>query len=380
MSHTKRRKRSVLRSGLWLVLVALVLTSGQAFADNQGSKLKPEFQISGKKVLEAFRTTVKDVRKATVEVWCGPRVCAFGAVLDEEGHILTKASELQLSPECVFHDGTKVRANIVAVDRSCDLALLKVSHDHLVPVEWASADFIDVGRWVATPGLDEVPRAVGVMAVGQLKIKGYRRNEQGILGVNFDSKSERPKVESVSPFSSASRAGIKTGDIILQLAEFAIDTRDALDEQRKRFKPGDSFFLRILRGREYLNLHVTMGSNFNNALERQGIQNRMGGKLSARRAKFDNIFLHDTVLSPEECGGPVVNLKGEVVGLNIARAGRTETYALPVSVLKERIEELMSGRLAVVYPDLMLPELEFVSEESSQNELPEPPPLPQDSE
>jgi serine protease Do len=265
----------------------------------------------------------------------------------------------------------------VAVDREFDLALLKVSHDRLAPIKWAERDFTDVGRWVATPGLEEVPLAVGVVAVGQLKIR--RETGQGILGVDFAADSERPKVESVAPFSSASRAGIKTGDIILQLAEYAIDTRDALDERRKLFKPGDAFFLRILRGREYLNLHVTMGSHIHNAIERQGIQNRMGGKLSDRRAGFEKILLHDTVLGPEECGGPIVNLKGEAVGLNIARAGRTETYALPVSVLRNRIEELMSGRLAVVYPDLVIPELEFVSEETS-NERPEPPPLPEIAE
>jgi serine protease Do len=119
-----------------------------------------------------------------------------------------------------------------------------------------------------------------------------------------------------------------------------------------------------------------MDSEFDSNFERQNIQNQMGGKLSVRRSGFDKILLHDTVLRPEECGGPIVNLKGEAVGLNIARAGRTESYALPVSIVKQRIEELMSGRLVVVYPDVVVPELELVSEETP-NELPEAPPLPE---
>ncbi|HUG18786.1 MAG TPA: PDZ domain-containing protein [Planctomycetaceae bacterium] len=374
MNHNTRNKLAVFRSGLWLVLVALILTSGQAFAQDNDQKLKPEFQMSGKRTLAAFQAVVGNARLSTVEIWCNSQVCAYGAVLDEEGHIITKASELQLSPECRFHDGATARANIIAVDRECDLALLKVTHDRLVPIKWAEQDFTDVGRWVATPCLDELPRAVGVVAVGQLKIK--RQGGNGELGVNMDQASTRPKIEMVTPFSSASRAGLKTGDVILQLAEYAIDTRDALQERVKLYKPGDTFFLRILRGHEYLNLHVTMGSNIQQAWERQGIQNRMGGKLSARRAGFEKILLHDTVLNPEECGGPIVNLKGEAIGLNIARAGRTETYALPVSILKKRIEELMSGRLAVVYPDAVAPELEFVSEKMA-DDLPEPPPPPE---
>jgi serine protease Do len=377
MPKTQSRRLGPLRCGLWLTLTALILTSGQAFAEDRDEKLKPEFQISGSRFLSAFRSVVSDARRSTVELWCDGRACAYGVVLDTEGHILTKASELQLSPECRFHDGTTVRGAIIAVDRDCDLALLKVTHDRLHPVKWSNQDYTDVGRWVVTSCLEESPRAVGVVSVAQLKIR--RANGQGILGLDFDASSERPKVESVAPFSSASRAGIKSGDIILQLAEYAIDTRDSLVERGKQFKPGDAFFLRILRGNEYHNLHVTMDANIHRAFERQGIQNRMGGKLSVRRAGFEKVLLHDTVLKPEECGGPIVNLKGEAVGLNIARAGRTETYALPVSILKERIAELMSGRLAVVYPDLVIPELELVSQDSPE-ERPAPPPLPEDSE
>ena len=35
------------------------------------------------------------------------------------------------------------------------------------------------------------------------------------------------------------------------------------------------------------------------------------------------------MLQPWLCGGPLVNLDGEAIGLNIARAGRVTTYALP---------------------------------------------------
>ena len=46
------------------------------------------------------------------------------------------------------------------------------------------------------------------------------------------------------------------------------------------------------------------------------------------------ILQHDSVLKPSECGGPLVDLDGKVVGINIARAGRTETYAIPSEVVQ----------------------------------------------
>ena len=36
----------------------------------------------------------------------------------------------------------------------------------------------------------------------------------------------------------------------------------------------------------------------------------------------------------------MVNLDGEVIGINIARAGRVASYALPTSYVLERIEHL----------------------------------------
>ena len=58
------------------------------------------------------------------------------------------------------------------------------------------------------------------------------------------------------------------------------------------------------------------------------------------------VLQHDTVLRPNQCGGPVVNLDGQAVGVNIARAGRVASYALPASVVLPLLEELKSGRLA----------------------------------
>ena len=49
---------------------------------------------------------------------------------------------------------------------------------------------------------------------------------------------------------------------------------------------------------------------------------------------------HDSPLMPEQCGGPLVNLRGEVVGLNIARAGRTASYALTGDHLAETLAGL----------------------------------------
>src|SRR5262249_11927645 len=45
------------------------------------------------------------------------------------------------------------------------------------------------------------------------------------------------------------------------------------------------------------------------------------------------------------CGGPLVDLDGKTVGINIARAGRTETYAIPSEEVQALLADLKSGKL-----------------------------------
>ncbi len=52
------------------------------------------------------------------------------------------------------------------------------------------------------------------------------------------------------------------------------------------------------------------------------------------------------MLRPADCGGPLVDLSGKAVGINIARAGRTESYAAPADKVQALLTDLESGKLA----------------------------------
>ncbi|HBE96735.1 MAG TPA: hypothetical protein DDW68_06150, partial [Verrucomicrobiales bacterium] len=65
-----------------------------------------------------------------------------------------------------------------------------------------------------------------------------------------------------------------------------------------------------------------------------------GGKLSKRRNDFPRTLYHDQVLKPQNCGAPLINRKGEVVGLNIARALRHRSLAIPAKTVNEVAKKL----------------------------------------
>jgi serine protease Do len=66
------------------------------------------------------------------------------------------------------------------------------------------------------------------------------------------------------------------------------------------------------------------------------------GALNHRRDDFPAAIQHDTVLRPNDCGGPLVDVAGNVVGINIARADRTGSYALPSAAVQAVLDKLKS--------------------------------------
>ena len=71
-------------------------------------------------------------------------------------------------------------------------------------------------------------------------------------------------------------------------------------------------------------------------------ENRLSGDVSLLSEGFEEAIEHDTVLEPWQCGGPLVNLDGKAIGLNIARASRFATYALPASLARQILTRLKS--------------------------------------
>lgn len=59
-------------------------------------------------------------------------------------------------------------------------------------------------------------------------------------------------------------------------------------------------------------------------------------------------FQHDTALQADECGGPVVDIEGRIVGINIAREGRVSSLAIPTSIVLDVIDKLKSGEYSPV--------------------------------
>jgi serine protease Do len=307
---------------------------------------KPNYQRNSPKVLAAFRPVVAAPRQFTVRVQCDGKDAALGTVVGPDGWVLTKASELKGRIVCRLRDGGQFDATVVGFHEPTDLALLKVDAHDLAAVTWSDSKIETPGNWVASPGTGEDPVAVGVVSVAtRSPPASARRNplQGGFLGIGLQPSKEGVRVGQVIPRSGAEKAGIKLNDTIIGIGSKSVSDPDTLMGLLARHKAGDVVTVKLKRGKESLVLKVTLGRR---PPDRGDFQNQLGGRLSTVRLGFPTILQHDSVLKPSDCGGPLVDLDGKVVGINIARAGRTESYAIPSETIQPLMLDLFSGKLA----------------------------------
>ena len=314
-------------------------------------------------VKSAFRSVVAEAARCTVRIKCDGQDAALGTIVGPDGWILTKASELKGNVVCRLADGRELPASIVGINKQHDLAMLKIPASGLPVIPWSTSK-PGVGQWLAAAGTAEDPLALGVLSVPQRRIPPI----SGVLGVNLKPGAEGPaQIEKVLPNSPAEKAGLKDGDVITHVDGQPIKNGAELVAAIKQRRVGDLVRLNVKRGESVLAIAVKLGVIETPGTQKREMQNRMGVGISGRYDDFPAVLQHDAVVRPSDCGGPVVDLSGKVVGVNIARGGRTETYCIPTDVLLGLMYELMSGRLAPpVDPEKLAAERKAAEEKAAR--------------
>ncbi|HXG08705.1 MAG TPA: PDZ domain-containing protein [Gemmataceae bacterium] len=336
------------RRHAWGVVLVLAVWAG-LIASPARAQGPATYLRSSPKVLAAFREVVAKPSECTVRVKCEGQNVALGTVVAADGWILTKFSELKGTPVCRLRDGRELEACVVSVDERYDLALLKIECTGLTPVQWYDSKVCPVGNWVACVGDGEEPAAIGVLSVAARAVPVGRtppptNPSGGYLGVGLDPEAEGARISQVMPGSAAEKAGLKVNDIILAVDGEEVRDVDSLIALLQRHKPGDVVNLTVKRGDQELEMKATLGKRPASA-NRADFQNSLGSELSKRRTGFPTILQHDAVIKPADCGGPLVDLDGRVVGINIARAGRTESYAIPSETVQSLLGQLMPEKI-----------------------------------
>src|SRR5206468_10066808 len=136
--------------------------------------------------------------------------------------------------------GQQVNAQLIGVDEENDVALVKVEAKGLKPIRWA-VEAVSVGQWVVTPGISEMPQAVGIVSVPTRRILPPR----ALIGVQLDQRSSAAKIERIMTGLGAEKAGLRAGDLILSVNGAPIQEGEALLARLREFRAGQRVALRV---------------------------------------------------------------------------------------------------------------------------------------
>lgn len=305
------------------------------------------YRTNGKPVLKVLEPVREKLQSTSVVFFLDNKVMLYGLVISPDGMIVTKASELEGKENYYIRINEEKYDSfqLIGIDKEHDLAVVKVPASDL-PLLQVDETLPDVGTIVVSNGASTrfSRRArIGVIS-SPARVIPRQDNDIPYSGLVFGKSL---KIENIEEKSPAALAGFKPGDVVLSVE----------DEQVKELKDmvpvfnekviGDMVRFKLERAGKRLELSLVLKSWKEVKGEDNMPKSRndmMSGYSSRRKTGFDLVLEHDSPLPPNYMGGPLLDLHGNVRGLNIARYNRMETFSLPIKDVLLSAEKLIKER------------------------------------
>jgi len=326
-----------------LPLLGVILWHNAVVAQIESPLPRPEEQqvvdAQTDELCQSLQPILSTAAKSTVHIWAGKRLLAYGTVIGDGHKILTKWSEISRAPENLVlttaRDNSGLAARVAGVYEDDDLAVLETTGSALTPVQW-SEEIPKLGAFLAAPQPNGRLAAFGVVSVQERNLRDSDLAYLGVIGT-MEFTGPGVKIQEVATDSGAATAGLKPGNIILKVGNRPISGLLELKNALAGKSPGATVSLLVQTHDGEKTFSILLGkrpSLPNYPGDRLRQMEHMGGPLSQVRDAFTRVIQSDMRPQPEQIGGPVVDLKGKVVGISMARADRTRSFIMPSAAVK----------------------------------------------
>ena len=306
---------------------------------------------------KAFAGTTATISQSTFPVIIGGRHLASALLVESRGYLVTKASEVEGRKVVIrLNTDVDIDATIVQIERDLDLAVLKIDLA-AAPLSLTHVDLADHAARGAEPAQGTICGAVnhladkiagfGVVSVASRALDG---NTSAFLGAeSADADTTGALLIALQSEGPANRAGLKICDVIESIDnQVVINSEELVNIIQSRLPHEDTKF-NIRRGDRWLTLPVRLGDKAKVAPmpgAREQANDGASTGMSRRRWNFAQGIQHDCAIHPKDCGCALVDLEGHVIGVNIARAGRIKSYAIPVKLVNDFVESAITSDLS----------------------------------
>jgi S1-C subfamily serine protease len=394
MEKNRKSLRNLL-SVKWIILFTGLASSNLLFAQQS---LETLYRLTGDAVTGVFEPQREVIQNCSAVIYNKRDEIAYGVVISKDGYILTKASEIQIEEKSEedFKDKAKPKGEkksedkakpdskeksdagkefklpipeglplgaktedtgpivlsvrvdkqefdevkIVHIDKKWDVALIKVDAQDLTPAEFAPDSKLEQGTWVVVNGATS--RTKRRVLAGIISAQAREIPKDGVVGLGLvlEKVKDKLQVKDVSQGGGADLGGVKVNDIIVNLEQKKVAEAKDIAEILAGKKLGEEVKLTVKRAGKDVELTVKLAI-LDGSEKPMDRNDQMSGDFSERRSDFPRVIQHDILANSNTMGGPVLNMQGQVVGMNIARANRCETYAIPVEELQVIAKEML---------------------------------------
>lgn len=228
-----------------------------------------------------------------------------------------------------------VDAKEIGRSHAHDVVLLRVDPDGLglEPLAWPSTSTTSAsgavpGAFVAIASpVGQPPSGVGVVSVGVRPVRDIAM----MMGMEFDEvEAGGVRIVRLTPGGVAAKSDLRIGDVFTHINDEAIASRDDLFAELSR--PGRQKVTIVMQrdGKPAKAGFALRGP------ERHATDERV----NRHRNGFPACLQHDADLKPEDCGGPLIDIDGTIIGINIARGSHSAALAIPAETVRHIFQEL----------------------------------------
>lgn len=260
-----------------------------------------------------------------------------GTIVDSKGYIIAKSSEVgDHHVHCTFHDSTRLAVQIIGRNKPNDIVVLKVdTPTKLYPVNLKKVGVDKAGHLVGTLTFANESVYSGILGLGPRKIIS---RSTGFLGIEFDPQIN-VGIGRVIDDGAAEQAGLQAGDKIVGFNDKPINTRRDLVRALAKTRPDQEVVVSYVRNESENQVNVVLGKREFNWERRYHPAEFV--RTNRVNDGFPIAFTHDIPLQISQTGTPIFNLKGEIVGINIARQNRTSSLAIPISQIDNILNSII---------------------------------------
>ncbi|MBO9636094.1 MAG: trypsin-like peptidase domain-containing protein [Chitinophagaceae bacterium] len=277
---------------------------------------------------------------------------ALGTLISVANHnyIISKSSIVGKDSIFVTYKKRSIPVKVIARDSLKDLVLLSPGIDLEGGIDILSthADeklFSNAGKFLISPGTYYQAAKVSVLSsptIGPM-LGGWG----SYLGVTVTERDSTIVIDKIDPGSMAFHSKLKNGDRIISINGIKVSSTEELEWEISTCRPYSTILLKGKRKGFGYTRKIVLRQRGNPVVNALHLAEQFEGGKSVRRDGFKKVFIHDARLYPSECGGPVFDEEGNFMGINIARACRTSSIALPTDEVKDFVKTaLQSGSIS----------------------------------